>query len=97
MEQIAEKSIGVDGEVFADRRACLRRRSLKPAILSFNRGFSTFECIVRNMSEKGALLSLGETFALPTTFMLRLDGMPPQPAQVRWRTSSAIGVEFVDA
>lgn len=95
MEPIAEKSIGVDGEVFAERRATLRRRSLKPAILSFNKGFSTFECIVRNLSEKGAMLSLGETFALPSTFVVRLDGMAPRTAQVRWRTTSSVGVEFV--
>jgi hypothetical protein len=95
MEQIAQKSIGVDGKVFLERRAVLRRRSLKPAILSFNRGFSTFECIVRNVSENGAMLSFGETFALPDTVTLWLDGMAHQIAQVRWRGSSAVGVEFV--
>ena len=51
MSPITEKSIGVDGAVFAERRAALRRRVLKGATVSFNNGYSSFECVVRNQSE----------------------------------------------
>ena len=94
MQPILEKSIGVDGAVFADRRSEVRRRVLKAGVLSFNRGFSSFECVIRNLSDNGARLSLGETFALPTSFSLRLDGAAPRTATVRWRTEDAMGVAF---
>lgn len=96
MQPILEKSIGLDGTVFAERRSEVRRRVLKSAILSFNKGFSSFECIVRNLSEHGARLSLGETFALPSSFSIRFDDAPPRAAKVRWRTESALGVAFAD-
>jgi len=94
MLPIREKSIGLDGKVFAERRADMRQRVLKGAVLSFNKGYSTFECVVRNLSDGGAQLSLGETFALPERFSLTVDGKVSRPALVRWRTATAIGVAF---
>ncbi len=95
MNLITEKSIGVDGKVFSERRAGLRRRVLKGATLTFNRGFSAFECVVRNQSAGGALLSLAETFSLPAQFELLISGDDTlRRARVRWRSMIALGVEF---
>ncbi len=95
MNPITEKSIGVDGRVFSERRAALRRRVLKGATLTFNRGFSAFECVVRNQSAEGALLSLAETFSLPAQFEVAIAGDDAlRRARVRWRSMNAIGVRF---
>ena len=95
MNPITEKSIGIDGQVFSDRRAALRRRVLKGATLTFNRGFSAFECVVRNQSAEGALLSLAETFSLPAQFDVAIAGDDAlRRARVRWRSMNAIGVRF---
>lgn len=95
MDMISEKSIGLDGQVFADRRAGLRHKVLKGATLSFNKGFSAFECVVRNVSMRGARLSLAETFSIPAKFDVAISGEETmRKAVVRWRSMTAMGVEF---
>lgn len=95
MDLITAKSIGVDGIVFAERRSTIRRRVLKGAIVSFNQGYSTFECVVRNVSDDGARLSFGETFALPNQFWLTIAEQAPRKVEIRWRTLTAVGVSLV--
>lgn len=95
MSPITEKSIGVDGAVFPERRADLRRRALKGATVSFNNGYSSFECVVRNQSDSGARLSFAETFALPRQFWLTIADERPVRAEVRWSSMTAVGVEWV--
>ena len=81
-----------------ERRASQRRRVLKGATLTFNRGYSAFECVVRNQSESGARLSLAETFAIPTTFRLAISGEPDaHVAQVVWRKTDEMGVTYVSS
>jgi hypothetical protein len=96
MDAIVGKSVGLDGEVFTERRGAPRRRVLKGATLSFNKGYGALECVVRNESEKGALLGFGETSAVPPAFAMTIKGSDvPRAAQVRWRTMTQVGVEFV--
>jgi PilZ domain len=79
-----------------ERRYVQRRRVLKGATLSFNRGYSAFECVVRNQSDGGARLSLAETFALPTSFRLAIAGETQiRSAQIIWRKPDEMGVTFV--
>lgn len=95
MDMITEKSIGVDGEVFSERRGAPRRRMLKGGTLSFNKGYGALECVVRNVSERGALLAFGETSAVPAAFDLAIKGEgAARPAHVRWRSMTAVGVSF---
>jgi hypothetical protein len=95
MTPITEKSIGIDGEVFVDRRSGSRRRVLKGGRLTFNKGFGAFECVVRNQSEGGARLSFGDTSAVPGNFNLLIAGEDVlRPATVRWREMTAMGVSF---
>jgi len=78
-----------------DRRATQRRRVLKGATLSFNRGYSAFECVVRNQSDGGARLSLGETFAIPATFRLAIAGeADTHTAHIVWRKPDELGVTY---
>jgi hypothetical protein len=78
----------------AERRTSHRQRVLKGATLSFNKGYSAFECVVRNLSEGGAKLSLGETFGLPATFRLSISGEATHVAHVVWRKANEIGVRL---
>lgn len=79
-----------------ERRREGRQRALKGAVLSFNKGFSAFECVVRNISAGGARLSLAETFALPSAFTLSMNGAAARQAVVRWRSENTVGVAFVE-
>jgi hypothetical protein len=94
MDAIVEKSIGLNGEVFTERRAMPRRRVLKGGTLSFNNGYGALECVVRNESASGALLSFGETSAVPPAFDLAIKGAETRHAQARWRNMTLVGVEF---
>ena len=79
----------------SERRSVRRRRMFKGAVLTFS-GVGAFEAVVRNQSEKGAMLALGDTTGVPAAFNLAISGDERKSqAQVRWRSQSAIGVEFV--
>lgn len=83
-------------EIWEDRRAFVRRRVLRGATLSFNKGYGALECVVRNECETGALLSFGETSAVPSAFDIVVKGSDmTRQAKVRWRTLSLVGVEFI--
>lgn len=93
MTPITEKSIGIDGRVFADRRAELRRRVLKGATLSFKHGQCTLLGTVRDRSENGARLRFGDICAVPPVFALEISGeKEPLRARICWRTLSEVGV-----
>ena len=94
MDAIVEKSIGLDGEVFVERRTTQRRRVLKGGTLSFNNGYGALECVVRNESPNGALLNFGETAAVPAAFDLTIKGAETRHAEVRWRSMTMVGVAF---
>ena len=98
MGPITRKSIGIDGEVFEDRRAEPRHRVFKGGSLSFNKGYGALECVVRNQSEHGARLRFGETSAVPPQFDLRVGGEDRvRRAHVRWRGLTDIGVALDSA
>jgi hypothetical protein len=98
MDAIREKSIGLDGGVSPERRAVGRRRVLKGARLTFNKGYGALECVVRNESQTGALLVFGETAAVPSSFELEINGSgQARVARVRWRTPTLVGVEYAPA
>lgn len=93
MAAVMEKNRPVAANTSVERRASQRRRVLKGATLSFNSGYSAFECVVRNRSENGAKLSLAETFALPSTFRLAIAGEGgAHMARIIWRKPDEMGV-----
>ena len=84
-----------NGALFADRRGSRRNRVLKGALLSFNKGFGAFECVVRDLSDAGARLSFGDASAVPAAFDIRVGGEAAgRPARVRWRSATMIGIAF---
>ena len=79
-------------------RAAERGRSLLKAKITFNNRMSTIDCIIKNISAGGARIAVASTLSLPNEFDLDipLKGKTYR-AQMRWRDSESIGVEFVDA
>ncbi len=80
-----------------ERRVAPRMRTLKRAKVIFNNGYSTFDCIVRNLSATGALLTIDESAHLPKEFMIVVgDGMDPRPAKLVYRRGLFAGIRFRD-
>lgn len=79
-----------------DRRDTARKRVLVSGVISYNDGFCTHSCVVRNLSANGAQLTLVGTPELPNVFALHVDGEDaPRSARVCWTSPTAVGVEFV--
>lgn len=85
-----------DDSAEVNRRAARRNRTLKKATIVFNGGFSAFDCIVRNLSDTGAMLQVS-SLGIPTHFELKMDAATlRRPCTVRWRTEAVLGVSFDD-
>ena len=79
-----------------NRRAARRMRTLKKATIILKGGYSVYDCIVRNLSDTGAMLQVGG-LGIPSHFVLTLDAtVPRHECTVRWRAENAIGVSFDD-
>ena len=57
-----------------ERRRLTRKRTLKGGRIVFNNGRSVIDCVVRNMTPQGALLTLPSILGVPKTFDLYIDG-----------------------
>ncbi|PPD41911.1 MAG: pilus assembly protein PilZ [Methylocystis sp.] len=80
-----------------ERRQSLRRRTLLGGKIEFL-DRSTFECVVRNLSETGARVRCDQQIALPDVFSLVI-GKLDERRQVRaiWRRENEIGLKFMTA
>ena len=96
MTQITERSIAFGGEAFPNRRSEQRRRIFKGAVLRFDGGYGSRECVVRSMSDNGARLSFGDALAIPPRFEMRIsDQVAFRPVEVCWRRGSDVGVRLL--
>lgn len=80
----------------SERRVAPRTRTLKRAKILFNNRFSTYDCIVRNISATGALLTIDEAAHLPKTFEVRIGDDPERPAKLVYRRGMLAGIRFLD-
>ncbi len=79
-----------------EKRGEQRRKMLKGATLHFNKGFSSLECVVRDISASGARIQMGETVGVPTRFVLSIAGEDTRiEASVRWRGARNIGLTLL--
>lgn len=77
-----------------ERRSSLRRRIDKPARLLIDEN-SAADCIVRNLSDTGALVMVGHTTYLPESMVLVIPELNiHRKAQVKWRRARSIGLVF---
>jgi hypothetical protein len=80
-----------------DKRQSQRKKVLRGGRIVLPNLMSTFACSVRNLSERGALLTVANSTNIPDAFYLIIDLRPGRrPCQVVWRKMNQLGVEFLD-
>lgn len=78
-----------------ERRQTPRLRALLGARACYNQKRATLDCVVRNISEGGALIVVPETVLLPPDFELAIaQRQRCYQAHMRWRSGTRIGVSF---
>ncbi|MDH7795506.1 MULTISPECIES: PilZ domain-containing protein [unclassified Beijerinckia] len=79
-----------------DRRQRQRRRTYLRGLIAFNDRNSTLECLVRNLSQNGALISIPNTSDIPGAFEIAIHKQgESRPAQMVWLTETHAGIRFV--
>ena len=83
--------------MFKDRQSIRSKSLLRARILLHNRQV-TFDCVVRDISSRGAKLEMDPSFVLAQEFEL---DVPQRSAilhcEVRWRRGTTVGVQFKEA
>jgi hypothetical protein len=80
-----------------EMRRPLRQRALKTGKIIVNSGGSVFDCLIRNVSDTGALLEIESSLGIPDSFGLVIGEAPQERArQVRVvrRQATRLGVAF---
>lgn len=72
-------------------------RTLLSGKIVSNFGFSTIDCVVRNLTDTGACLQVESTREIPQTFELVVRGRDRWPSKVLWQSENRIGVSFAGA
>jgi hypothetical protein len=79
-----------------ERRGSARARLLRRARIVFQRGRSSVDCVVLDLSAGGARLKLSGLLGLPDRFELRLDNGLRREVEIRHRGVETTGVAFID-
>jgi hypothetical protein len=82
------------GTLMAERRKIPRQRTFKGGTIAFNQRFSSMDCLVRNLTAKGAMLKLASSVGIPDHFELKLEHDKFRTCHVVWRREDALGIEF---
>ena len=77
-----------------ERRELPRRRVLKGGVITSKRLNFRAACTVRNLTARGARLTLPNASFVPLEFELTLDDATVRPCRVIWRQSDKLGVAF---
>jgi hypothetical protein len=77
-----------------ERRNVARYRALKGARIAFKGREAVIDCVIRNLSDRGACLKVESPFGIPDSFDLLLDNAPVRNCRVTWRKATQIGIEF---
>jgi hypothetical protein len=75
-------------------RACIRQRRLKEARIVFNGRKSVLSCLVRDVSDSGFRIKIGEPFRVPDIFELSMPGRAARPARKVWIGTDELGAAF---
>ncbi len=79
-----------------ERRELVRHKTFIKGRIYFNNRLSSVDCIVRDMTERGARLQVPESVAVPDAFEIYLPNKDEQfRAQVQWRKGDQIGVSWM--
>jgi hypothetical protein len=78
-----------------ERRALIRHKTLIKGRIYFNNRLSSLDCIVRDVTERGARLQVPESVALPDAFELHLPNKDEHfRAHAQWRRGDQLGVSW---
>lgn len=84
-----------------ESRVAPRQRVLRRGRIVVNHLNSSFDVLVRDLSKGGAKLKLGEAWAVPAQFELRI--LTPEgvvearhPCEKRWQSGLMVGARFLD-
>jgi hypothetical protein len=78
-----------------ERRHLQRHTVLKSAKIVFDSQSSLVDCIVYNLTSKGACLQLANTMSAPESFEMSFDNFrSARSCRVTWRQSNKLGVSF---
>jgi two-component system cell cycle response regulator len=76
-------------------RRSSRRRTLKNGKIVLPGSWGTYDCIIKDVSDRGARLRLAESAILPRDFeLVFVTEALTYPVQLRWRREREAGVEF---
>lgn len=85
--------LSLGGIVTTERREVPRQRTLLGARVVFNNRRSTLDCVVRNLSDAGALILISDAVALPAVFELEIEHKRRiYGARFRWRDGERVGI-----
>ena len=80
-----------------DLRTAERLKTLLKARIVFNQRMTSVDCVVKNISPIGALVTVDTTLAIPNEFELEIPLRgKTYAAQMRWRDAKSIGLRFVE-
>ncbi len=81
-----------------NRRIEHRNRVFKRGRIILGDGFSTMDCVIRDLSIRGARISLEDQVTLPQRFSFSvMENGATYPAVRRWQRGRSIGIEFKTA
>ncbi len=75
-------------------RATVRLRRLKEGRVIFNGKQSVMSCLLRDLSDGGFRIRIGEPFRVPEAFELEIAGHGSRPARRVWIGPSELGGAF---
>ncbi|HJS46166.1 MAG TPA: PilZ domain-containing protein [Rhizomicrobium sp.] len=79
----------------AERRPKGRKRVLLTGIVAYANGAYSFHCTIRNLSETGARLAVGNNAQFPSDFyLINIRDRIAYDAKLVWNRGSEIGVTF---
>ncbi|AVF02778.1 MAG: hypothetical protein Devi2KO_02500 [Devosia indica] len=78
-----------------EERGAQRHRTLKSGKIVFNDGRSTFDCVIRNLSDTGAKLTVTSAFGVPQRFVLAMADGRKLDCELAWHSETEIGVRFI--
>ncbi len=77
-----------------ERRAVPRQRTFLKGLMAFNKGNSSEDCLVRNLSDRGALIELPHPYAPEAFDLLVSSHALHRRARVVWRSGGRFGLEL---
>jgi PilZ domain len=85
----------MEEEAMQDRRESVRDRVLLGGVAEINRSGSTMDCVVRNISERGACIEFDQAAKVPEEMNLTISRKGRSfLARLIWRQANKVGLAF---